>query len=209
MWNSPSWLYEDTVTADRQLALASPASFDELVALAATEITNIRVRITPGRDSGLTHCLQPVFSFELPTVGDRLFNGPAGYRALYWRGPMEGLQANARLITALTRRLLTAIESDADPKLEQINVCTSLRATSAKFWIQEIPSLLVSPTVDLMVEPWRTEALRGVQLARWGLSAPEVSKFEVKGALIDPHGNEVVPCRKITRHFDIHHYGFS
>lgn len=209
MSESSSWLYEDTVATARRLALTSPASFDELVSLASTEITNIRARVTPGRDSGLTHCLQPVFAFDLPTVGDRLFNGPAGYRAQYLRGPMDGLQANAKLITALTRRLLAAIDLEADPKLEQVNVCASLRAASAKFWIQEIPSLLLSPTVDLKVEPWRAEALRGVQLAQWGVSAPEVSKFEVKGALIDPHGNEVVPCRKITRHFDIHHYGFS
>ncbi len=209
MSDSPKWLYEDTVNADRQLALASPASFDELVVLAVAEITNIRFRIEPGRARGLAHCLQPVFAFDLPTVGDALFNGPAGYRAQYWRGPMEGLEANARLITAVTRKLLIAIDLQADPNLDQVDVCTSLRATSAKFWIQEIPSLLVSPTADLKVEPWRTEAFRGVQLARWGLSAPEVSRFEIKGALTDPHGNEVVPCQKIIRHFDLHHYGFS
>jgi hypothetical protein len=71
MSDSSSWLYEDTVAADRQLALASPASFDELDALAVTEIANVRVRSMQGRDSGLTHCLQPVFAFELPAHVER------------------------------------------------------------------------------------------------------------------------------------------
>ena len=204
-----SWLYAESVTAERRAALSVPASFDELVVLAKGEISQIRLRVQPGRDLGLTDCLQPIFSFDLPNVGDRVFNGPFGYRAQYWQGPFDGLCANAMLISALTPDLLAAVNPDADPNISKIDICVSLRASSAKFWIQEIPSLLVSRTVDLKVEPWRSEAQRGVQLARWGLSAPEVTKFDVKGALIDPHGNEVTPSRKITRHYDIHHYGFS
>src|SRR5258706_6771399 len=203
------WLYMDGIPAKRQSALAAPTSFDELVVLAKGEICKIRVRLEPGRDPGLTDCLQPVFSFELPTVGDRLFNGPYGYRAQYWRDPFIGLKANALLVAALTPRLVAVIDGDADASFAKVDVCASLRAISAKFWIQEIPSLLVSPTEDLNVERWRAEAQRGVQLARWGLSAPEVTKFDVKGALLDPHGNERVPSRKIARHYDIHHYGFS
>src|SRR5262245_30757007 len=103
------------------------------------------------------------------------------------------------LIAALAPKLLDVIDTNAEPDLAKIDVCASLRATSAKFWIQEIPSLLANPTVDLNVERWFEAAQRGVQLARCGLSAPEVTKFEVKGALIDPHGNEVVPSRKISR----------
>lgn len=203
------WLYAGSVDARRQAALATPSSFEELVAIAKVEICKIQPRVEPGRDPGLTHCLQPVFAFELPTVGDRLFNGPHGYRAQYWRGPSQGLLANAALIAALAPRLLASIDPAADPNFEKIDVCVSLKATSAKFWIREIPSLLVSPTTDLQVEPWRTEAQRGVQLARWGLSAPEVTKFDVKGGLMDSHGNEVVPSRKVCRQYDIHHYGFS
>ena len=69
--------------------------------------------------------------------------------------------------------------------------------------------MLVNPPVDLSVEPWQTEARRGVRLACWGLAAPVVTRFEVKGALMDSYFNEVVPSRKVGRHFDIHHYGYS
>lgn len=199
----------DSVSTDRKIALAAPASFEELVTLAKAEICKIRGRVEPGRDLGLTNCLQPFFSFELPTVGDRLFNGPYGYRAKYWHDPFDGLKANALLITALTPKLLAVIDGSADTHLPKIDVGASLRASSAKFWIQEIPSLLANPTVDLNIERWGAEAKRGVQLAKWGLSAPEVTRFDIKGALLDPHGNEVVPCRKIGRHYDIHYYGYS
>jgi hypothetical protein len=209
MPDNADWLYSDSVAADRQAALALPASYEELVALAEAEICEIRLRVEPGRDSGLTDCLQPVFSFELRSTGDKLFNGPYGYRAQYWREPFGGQRANAMLIAALTPKLLTSIDPDAVPDVAKIDVCASLRATSAKLWIQEIPSLLANPSVDLKIARWHAEAQRGVQLARWGLCAPEVTRFDIKGALLDPYGNEVVPCRKIARHYDIHHYGFS
>jgi hypothetical protein len=204
-----AWLYADSVSTERQATLAAPGSFESLVALARDDIVDVRVRAQQGSDPGLTQCVQPIFSFELPNAGDALFNGPYGYRAQYWQGPLDGLKANAALIAALTPKLLAVVDIDVEPQFTKINVCASLRATSAKLWIQEIPSLLLSPTHDLNVKRWHDEAQRGVQLARWGLSAPEVRKFEIKGSLIDPYGNEVVPSRKILRHFDIHHYGFS
>ena len=70
-------------------------------------------------------------------------------------------------------------------------------------------SLWINPTRDLDVERWALEADREVQLAKWGLSAPKISEFVVKGALIDPYGNEAVPSRKIRRHYDIYRYGFA
>ncbi|MFT3898309.1 MAG: hypothetical protein QM719_11565 [Thermomonas sp.] len=208
MHDATDWQYEETVGANRRSHLTEPTSFEELVTLATADICHIKLRIDHGRGQDLTDCLRPVFSFELPTVGDRIFNGSHGYRAQYWLSPMNGLQANASLIGALTSHLLAVVDP-SDPDFSKINVCVSLKATSAKFWIQEIPSLLVNPSVDLRVEPWRSEAQRGVQLARWGLSAPEVTRFDIMGALLDPSGNEVVPSRKICRHYDIHHYGFS
>ncbi|WP_250523461.1 MULTISPECIES: hypothetical protein [unclassified Caballeronia] len=204
-----AWLYADSVSEQRQITLAALGSFENLVALAKDEIVHVRVRACQGRESGLTQCIQPIFSFELPNAGDPLFNGPYGYRAQYWQSPLDGLKANAALIAALTPKLLAVVDIDVEPQLAKINVCSSLRATSAKFWMQEIPSLLLSPTHDLNVKRWCDEAQQGIHLAQWGLSAPEVQKFEIKGALIDPYGNEVVPTRKIFRHFDIHHYGFS
>jgi len=36
-----------------------------------------------------------------------------------------------------------------------------------------------------------------------------VTRFQVKGALLDAFGHEHVPHRKLRRHQDIHHYGFA
>lgn len=181
-----AWLYSDTVSDARRTTLGVPASFEELIALAKDEIREIRVCTRHGYDPGLTDCIQPIFSFELPSTGDPLFNGPYGYRAQFWRSPLEGLRANAMLLAALTPKLLAVADIGAVPELGKIDVCASLRASSAKFWIQELPSLLLNPTVDLKVERWCNEAQRGVQLAKWGLSAPEVSKFDVKVPLSIP-----------------------
>jgi len=46
-------------------------------------------------------------------------------------------------------------------------------------------------------------------MARLGLAAPQQTKFELKGALLDAHGNEPASARKIKRHLDIHNFGFS
>jgi len=193
----------------RRSALAAPGSFEETVRFVRDDVRDVRVRVEPGRDPGLTDCVQPVFTFELPNAGDALFNGPWGYRAQYWVSPGYGLGANTNLLSALAPKLLGAMDARAEPRLAKIDVCASLLAASSKIWIQEIPSILINPPIDLEVERWVVEAQQGVELARWGLAAPVVTRFEVKGALIDPYGNEVVPLRKLRRHYDIHHYGFS
>lgn len=203
------WKYAHSVTQARRESLAQPRSFAELVRLVTADVCNVRACALRGSDRGLTHCIQPVFNFELPRTGDAFFNGPWGYRAQYWASPWQGFAANGSLLANLASKLLGAVDVAAAPDLAKIDVCASLHAASAKIWIQEIPSLLREPTIDLEVEPWASEAKRGVELARWGISAPCVTKFQVKGALLDSYNNEVVPTRKIRRHHDIHHYGFS
>ena len=204
-----AWQYQRSVAEHRRTVFAEPGSFVAVVELVTKDITNIRVRAQPGQDPGLTDCTQAIFTFDLPKWGDALFNGPYGYRAQYWLSPFSGLAANAHLISALTQKLLGSVDVTATPGLQKIDLCASLRAASAKIWIQEIPSLMRDPTRDLSIARWCEEADRGVQLALWGLCAPEVVTFQVKSALMDPHGNEVVPLRKVSRHFDIHHFGFS
>jgi len=204
-----AWKYTDRVDEARRAALANTGSFDEMVRFVSDDAREIRARSETGRDRGLTDCIQPIFTLELPNAGDPLFNGPWGYRAQYWVSAGHGLAGNSALLAALAPRLLGAMDTRAEPRLAKIDVCASLHAASAKIWIQEIPSLLIDPTADLNVERWVFEARNGVELARWGLAAPLVTKFEVKGALIDPYGNEVVPLRKVRRHYEIHHYGFS
>ena len=156
-------------------------------------------RIVCNRSSRLT--------YRTPEIGSSTVSTVIGPNT--GTGPSQGLAANAALILSLTPKLLAAVDASTEPRFTQIDVCICLRAVSAKFWIREILSVLSSPTEDLDVQPWLDSARRGVQLARWGVCAPEVTQFEVKGALMDPYGNEIIPSRKIGRHYDIHQYGFS
>ena len=204
-----AWKYTDRVHTDRRSLLAAPGSFEETVRLAHDDVREIRVRAKRGWDKGLDECVQPIFEFELPHVGDALFNGPWGYRAQYWVSPEQGLAANAALLSMLAPKLMTAVNGRGVPELANIDVRASLLAASAKIWIQEDLMMLKDPPMDLAVDRWIQADQNGVELARSGLAAPVVTTFEVKGALMDPYGNEVVPVRKILRHHDIHRYGFS
>ncbi|MDB5802472.1 MAG: hypothetical protein JWL63_3411 [Rhodocyclales bacterium] len=206
---SPDWKYSGGVSPERQTKLAAAGSFDELLRLVISDAIVTRVYAKAGSERGLTHCVQPVFLLDLEETGDALFNGPWGYRAQYWLHPSRGLAANRELISALTPKLLAAVDVVAAPDLAKLDLCASLAASSAKLWVRESLTLLTESTTDLAVDRWAQEANRGVELARLGLAAPNQTKFEVKGALLDAHGNEVVPSRKIRRHLDIHNYGFS
>jgi hypothetical protein len=202
------WKYLDHVLEARRIALASAGSFAALVGQVVADVINIRVRAEPGRAKGLTDCVQPLSNIDLPNTGDALFNGPFGYRSQYWLGPEQGLAANATLLAALAPRLVGALETCTDNELSRIDVCAAVTAASAKIWIREA-SFLANPTADLDIDRWADNARKGVELAKLGLMAPEITKFEIKGALIDPYGHEVVPADKIRRHHQIHHYGFS
>lgn len=206
-----AWKYTDEVSEERRERLASSGSFDELSAQVVDEAIVDRVKSCAGRDSGLTHCLQPVFFVTLATTGDALFNGPYGYRAQYWVSPGNGLGANSELLRALAPKLLSALKASDDPDIEKVDVCASLRCPSAKIWPleSEMASTMINPSRALEISRWVTEADRGVELATWGIAAPDVSTFQVKGALMDPYGHEVVPARKTHRHYDIFNYGFS
>ena len=205
------WKYTNSVTDSRRAVLATPGSFEEMIRFVVEDVCEIRTRAKQGHAQGLTHCVQPIFTFKLPKSGDALFNGPYGYRAQYWAGPSLGLAANAALLSALAPKLLAEVDTTADPELAKIDVCQSLAAASAKIWIDETESasIFANPTKDLAIDRWVAEAADGVELAEWGLCAPKALTFEVKGALMDAYGNEVVPARKIRRHLDIYHYGFS
>lgn len=204
-----AWKYTELVSEARRAALAAPGSFKKLVCLVTADACAISARARSGWDHGLTDCVQPIFTLEVPNAGDPLFNGPWGYRAQYLASPYEGLAANGMLLASLAPKLLAAIDLSVAPELEKIDVCASLHAASAKLWIQEDFLRMINPPSHLAVERWVTEACRGAELASLGLWAPTEIKFEVKGAFLDPYGNEIVPHRKIRRHYEIHHYGFS
>lgn len=205
----PGWKYTDRVSASRREALCRPGSFKRLVQLVSEEARVMSARSKSGQDPGLTDCLQAIFLLDLPATGDALFNGPFGYRAQYWQSPELGLAGNALLLGSLTPKLLAALEENPVRDLANIDVPASLVAASAKIWVRETGPLLAATERDLAVERWVAKADAGAPLAALGLSAPAVSTFEIKGALISPKGHEVVPKHKIRRHHDIHQFGFS
>ncbi len=210
MPTSPAWKFADTFSPASRSGLRSVSEYREVIDLVRYSATEIRVHACHGRDASLKHCVQPVFDIAVSDVAfDAFFNSSAGYRAQFLIDPIAGLFANFALIEALREQLIAQSNMARVQELEAISVPTSLKAASAKVWIHEDDFPFQKPTCDLAVEPWATCASGGELKAQWGLCAPAGTRLQVKGALLDPAGNEVVPRKKILRHHEIHQFGFS
>ena len=194
----------------RKVRLASIKRFAEIVELISESVEFIQVESCRGRDDALMTCIQPVFSLSISREAfDAFYNSPAGYRAQYLLSPNAGLVANLELVNRLEERLLKAAAQACIPELQAINLRRSLSATSCKVWVHEDDFPFQSLTTDLAVATWTAAAAAGEEKAKWALCAPLGSRIQVKGALLDPTGNEVVPWKKILRRCEIHHFGFS
>lgn len=202
------WDYAAHIDPHRIARLRECPTFERLVDAIVTEAKVLSVKHQRGRDPTLAGAVQAVAAIELPDTGDLLFNSERGYRGAYWRAPAVGLAANMALIEALRPKLKTALQTASPIELDATTAMRSFEAVSAKVW----PDEGAFDWIDcrcLVVERWISAANRGELRARWGLMAPAVTRFEVKGALFDPHGNEIVPAAKASRHFEIHLYGWS
>jgi len=204
-----AWRYTAAVDPARRRTLAAPGRFINLVSLVATDIRDVHVRVRDGKDPGLKDCMQPIFTFHLPSTGDALFNGPFGLRAQYFLDPWNGLAANGVVISKLAPSLVQSVHGDESTDLSSLDVFKSLHAASAKLWIIEDGTQFADTPIGLAVKRWSEAAQNGNELAQFGILAPVPRRFEVKGALLDSHGHEVVPKTKVGRHFEIHSYGYS
>jgi hypothetical protein len=93
---------------------------------------------------------------------------------------------------------MLALEQTHDARSKGIDGPLSLRAASAKIWIKEFDSDYRDLNADLAVKRWVDAVENGEGMKR-SLVAPVARIFEVKGALINPYGHEVVPRFKIDR----------
>src|SRR5204863_8545493 len=101
-----------------------------------------------------------------------------------------GLLGNLQLLESLLERLLDLAQHECISELAAIDLRKSLLAASSKVWIYEEDFPFQSPTRDLAVQAWIDAAAKGEKKANWGLCAPLGERIEVKGALLDPSGNE-------------------
>ena len=200
----------DDFAPERHARLMSVRRFSEVVSLIKSSITGIQVESCYGCDKELKECIQPIFSISISGEAfDAFHNSPAGYRGQYLRSPNLGLTANLELIAELENELVNAAVHACIPELQTISIRKSISASSCKVWVHESDFPFQCLTIDLAVATWAAAAAAGQEKAKWALCAPTGSRIQVKGALLDPTGNEVVPWKKILRRFEIHHLGFS
>ena len=205
-----TWKFVQAFPEERRNRLLRKTDFSDVVQAVCESARVTRVWAKRGEAKGLTECVQPVFDIEVrPEVYDVFFNAAGGYRAQYLRSPTDGLAGNQAILGALLNRLVDEARRAQVEELRDIDVRLSLRALSSKVWIYEGTFDFDTPSQDLDIATWAEQAFQGEERATWGLCAPCGTLLQVKGALLDPFGHEVVPYRKILRHEHIHRFGFS
>lgn len=204
------WKFATGFDPIRQNHLSTFSDFAQIITLLCNSIESIIVEPCKGVDAELRNCVQPVFTLNVSEEAfDAFFNSPAGYRACYLLDPNVGLTANLALVGALFEQLVGVATSQSIAELASIDLRTSLLATSCKVWVHEDDFPFQSLTTDLAVNAWLEAASAGEKKAKWGLCAPKGTRIQIKGALIDPWGNEVVPRKKALRRYEIQRFGFS
>lgn len=235
------WTYGQVIQ-NREYLLAD-SDFESLVgelvgALAAATSRDVRFRLEPtngkyGSDDPLLkrlQCRRASWAIHLcPKLLDKFFNGRMGIRAQYYLSPYHGGAMNARLLSALRRRLL-ALAQEAEPAADREMVELSLAAASAKTWICEKNldgSKIIRPSDLVLVEQeiqndW-LDLARAVKAgaapqgqyqlysaALNGVRAPIADQLEVKGGWIsrDDRREYVTPA-KCDRDCQVFMFGFT
>ena len=57
------WKYTENIEEARRKSLTFCDSFDELVSLVSEDISNVTVKVKPGKDTSLISCVKPIFTF--------------------------------------------------------------------------------------------------------------------------------------------------
>lgn len=204
------WKFTPGFDAARRERLCSFTDFAQVIGLIEISIQGIQLQSCKGHQPELQGCIQPVFTLDVSEEAfDAFFNSAGGYRACYLQDENLGLVANLLLVEALVERLCDEAQRLCIAELASINIRTSLLSTSCKVWVHEDDFPFQSLTTDLAVEAWAEAAASGEEKAKWGLCAPQGTRLQVKGALLDPQGNEIVPRKKVLRRYEIQRFGFS
>lgn len=221
-----AWQFAPNFDAQRRGALESVADFDAVVKIILAEASVVNFKVCRGKVGLLKQCCRPEFELTLSQeAADLFFNSPSGYRAQYLADPDEGQKQNARLIAALTSRLISHAEVHPSKLHMPVNrVRLSLSACSAKVWLPESSFAFNHELIEETTAPlWRRNALAALdafanhtrpdpeqqEKAIWGLRASRARSIEVKGAFLSAENEEVVPSDKINRRLDIHRFGYA
>lgn len=220
------WRFSRTFPQIRRTQLENASSFDDIVERVHSEIGVTFFNTCRGREGLLKNCVRPEFQFVVDCKTFNLFfNSPVGYRAQYLLDPNEGQKQNCQLIGQLLEKLVAHANGNIPRHpIREDQLTSSLQCCSAKIWICE-DAFDFTPkwNEEILVSTWCQHAVEAFEAfannrlpsppeqekAIWGIQAPTGTVLEVKGAFLDPDGNEVVPKSKVHRRFEIQKYGWS
>lgn len=206
------------LTDYRKAYLDAGYSFETIAQMVVREARVIDGRFESYRDNpkGVPkETKQICFTVEVNQKAyDLFYNAPDGLRGRYWQTPDRGFKATRHLIDSLKPKLLAYYPLSLQHPANNELVEDSLNGDSAKIWVYEKDEngnsiIDVHNKQRLNVPRWvANEANAEVNKGYWRWT-PINDRIEVKGALLDPNGNEHIPEFKRDRSCQIHRYGFT
>ena len=212
-----TWEFTSSVAAERAATLNGVTDFAAIVSRIASTMEILCCHDDPcTRMAGfgrVIYCVKIV-----PPLFDLFFNSRHGYRAAYFRSPYEGLAANAHALRTLSPALLASPATTSCPKDSDF-ILDSLTSESAKIWLAEAgmgfndckgcEGEWMHPADDpVHIRNGRWDSDPHAH-ARWGRTAPFLTKLKIMGAHLNDARDEFVPTVKRRRAWDIYERGWS
>ena len=210
------WTFEPSVELERQHALLSLGSFDDVVAL--VERGQLDELYLESKSRG--ECAGAVRLLCVIRVGsvayDAFLNAPVGLRAQYAISPAAGESAGRALCDRLRPRLLAHPKLADLPGADHILAQRSIGSVEARVWVND-RDWSSAERPGLRYEPWAKKAsaaregtaaeqqARGAALN--GVLAPQGTVLEFKGGWFNRQGEPCVDSSKAVRSTTIHDYG--
>jgi hypothetical protein len=146
---------------------------------------------------------------------DLFHNGPAGYRAQYYKSESNGDRANRYLLDHLLARVIQLVTAQHKRTCPPNWVKKSLEDGDAKVWIHQGPWIRHSRAVDryLVVTRWvkaqqSTDKKRRKKARYAGLIPRSEDKIDLKGGFLTLSGKPLGTL-KPGRARDLHQLGFT
>jgi hypothetical protein len=216
--NIERWDFSLTGNDQRLVNLQNPPSFEEMAERINEEMDILCCHTDLCRD--FWGFERVVFYIKIAKdLFDIFFNSKNGYRAHYYRSPFEGIRANHVFINMLLSKLCAS--NLTNNCILKSDLKESLSSYSSKIWLAECGKELklncegckgewqasqATDSPEITNNRWETSS---AEKAKWGRSAPYLTKLRITGAFLDNTGNEFIPSRKRYRSKTIHDYGWS
>jgi len=213
------WRFALSTNGDRQENLDQPPPLEHIVESIRDTMTVLCCHADP---ISKTDIKRVAYCIGVENkLFDLFFNSRTGYRAWYYRSPFDGSRVNSSVMELLSPDLMKSPQTQ-ECKLPTDFISESLRSPSSKVWLTECGKEVClsctgckgewtsattgDPKIELLNDRWEENPH---YKAKWGRTAPYLTKLRILGAFLDDRLKEFIPADKHFRAEEIHEFGWS